>query len=96
MQLIIVRGSDAGMAAGLRARELDPTVDVTVLLRRPLPELLDLRAPAPALRRRSRLAHARTPRPRRPSRRRAGAIVDVERDRGLVAWVYSLRATMSV
>lgn len=32
MKLVIVGGSDAGIAAALRARELDPTVDVTVVV----------------------------------------------------------------
>jgi len=32
MQLMVVGGSDAGISAGLRARELDPTVEVTVLV----------------------------------------------------------------
>jgi NADPH-dependent 2,4-dienoyl-CoA reductase/sulfur reductase-like enzyme len=29
---MVVGGSDAGISAGLRARELDPTVEVTVLV----------------------------------------------------------------
>jgi NADPH-dependent 2,4-dienoyl-CoA reductase/sulfur reductase-like enzyme len=32
MQLMVVGGSDAGISAGLRARELDPTVEVSVLV----------------------------------------------------------------
>ena len=32
MHLLIIGGSDAGIAAALRARELDPTVEVTVLV----------------------------------------------------------------
>lgn len=32
MRLVIVGGSDAGISAGLRARELDPTVEVQILL----------------------------------------------------------------
>lgn len=32
MHLVIVGGSDAGISAALRARELDPTVDVTVVV----------------------------------------------------------------
>ncbi|MDG6106131.1 FAD-dependent oxidoreductase [Dactylosporangium aurantiacum] len=31
-RLLIIGGSDAGISAGLRARELDPTVDVTLLV----------------------------------------------------------------
>jgi NADPH-dependent 2,4-dienoyl-CoA reductase/sulfur reductase-like enzyme len=32
MRLVAIGGSDAGMSAGLRARELDPTSDVTVVV----------------------------------------------------------------
>ncbi|MGI5243133.1 FAD-dependent oxidoreductase [Dactylosporangium sp. CA-139066] len=32
MRLLIIGGSDAGISAGLRARELDPTADVTLLV----------------------------------------------------------------
>lgn len=32
MKLLIVGGSDAGISAGLRARELDPAAQVTLLL----------------------------------------------------------------
>jgi NADPH-dependent 2,4-dienoyl-CoA reductase/sulfur reductase-like enzyme len=32
MRLLVIGGSDAGIAAGLRARELDPSVEVTVLV----------------------------------------------------------------
>jgi NADPH-dependent 2,4-dienoyl-CoA reductase/sulfur reductase-like enzyme len=32
MRLLVIGGSDAGIAAGLRARELEPTVDVTVVV----------------------------------------------------------------
>jgi hypothetical protein len=32
MHLLIVGGSDAGIAAGLRAREVDPTVRVTIVM----------------------------------------------------------------
>ena len=32
MRLLVIGGSDAGISAGLRARELDPTVEVTVLV----------------------------------------------------------------
>jgi NADPH-dependent 2,4-dienoyl-CoA reductase/sulfur reductase-like enzyme len=32
MRLLIVGGSDAGISAALRARELDPTSDVTVVV----------------------------------------------------------------
>jgi NADPH-dependent 2,4-dienoyl-CoA reductase/sulfur reductase-like enzyme len=32
MRLLVIGGSDAGVEAGRRARELDPTVEVTVLV----------------------------------------------------------------
>ena len=32
MQLLVIGGSDAGISAALRARELNPTVDVTVVV----------------------------------------------------------------
>lgn len=32
MHLVVVGGSDAGISAGLRAREIDPTVDVTLVV----------------------------------------------------------------
>jgi NADPH-dependent 2,4-dienoyl-CoA reductase/sulfur reductase-like enzyme len=32
MRLVVVGGSDAGISAGLRARELDPGVEVTLLV----------------------------------------------------------------
>ncbi len=32
MHLVAIGGSDAGISAALRARELDPTIDVTVVV----------------------------------------------------------------
>ena len=32
MRLLVIGGSDAGIAAGLRARELDPAVEATVVV----------------------------------------------------------------
>jgi NADPH-dependent 2,4-dienoyl-CoA reductase/sulfur reductase-like enzyme len=32
MRLLVIGGSDAGIAAGLRARELDPSVEATVVV----------------------------------------------------------------
>ena len=32
MKLLIIGGSDAGISAALRARELDPATDITVVL----------------------------------------------------------------
>jgi NADPH-dependent 2,4-dienoyl-CoA reductase/sulfur reductase-like enzyme len=40
MHLAIVGGSDAGISAALRAREFDPTVDVTVVVADDFPNLL--------------------------------------------------------
>ena len=39
MRLLVVGGSDAGIAAALRAREIDPSVEVTVALADTYPEL---------------------------------------------------------
>jgi NADPH-dependent 2,4-dienoyl-CoA reductase/sulfur reductase-like enzyme len=32
MRLVVIGGSDAGISAGLRARELDPSVEVSLLV----------------------------------------------------------------
>jgi NADPH-dependent 2,4-dienoyl-CoA reductase/sulfur reductase-like enzyme len=32
MRLVVIGGSDAGISAGLRAREVDPTVEVSLLV----------------------------------------------------------------
>jgi NADPH-dependent 2,4-dienoyl-CoA reductase/sulfur reductase-like enzyme len=32
MRVVVIGGSDAGISAGLRARELDPTVEVSLLV----------------------------------------------------------------
>ena len=71
----IVGGSDAGISAALRARELDPAVEVDGRARGRLPELLDLRDPVLPLRRCAGLARPRAPHDRRPraSRDRAAA-----------------------
>ena len=50
MHLVMIGGSDAGISAALRARELDPAADVTVVLGGRLPELLHLRHPVLRLR----------------------------------------------
>ena len=39
MRLLVIGGSDAGISAALRARELDPTVEVTVLVADRFPNL---------------------------------------------------------
>ena len=50
MHLIAIGGSDAGISAALRARELDPSVEVTVVVADAYPELLHLRDPVLRLR----------------------------------------------
>ena len=50
MHLVMIGGSDAGISAALRARELDPGAEVTVVARGRLPELLHLRHPLLRLR----------------------------------------------
>jgi protoporphyrinogen oxidase len=42
MRLLVIGGSDAGISAGLRARELDPTVEVSLLVADAFPKLLHL------------------------------------------------------
>ena len=42
---LAIGASDACISAALRARELDPSVDVTVVVRDSLSDLLDLRHP---------------------------------------------------
>ena len=44
-RLVAIGGSDAGISAALRARELDPSAEVTVVVADAVPELLDLRHP---------------------------------------------------
>ena len=63
--IVAIGGSDAGISAALRARELDPT-RVHGRGRRRLPELLDLRHPLLRLRRGHPLAQPRPPHHRRP------------------------------
>jgi hypothetical protein len=47
MRLLVIGGSDAGIAAALRARELDPAVEATLVVAERLPQLLHLRAAPP-------------------------------------------------
>ena len=42
MRLLIVGGSDAGISAALRARELDQNAEIAVLLERRFPQLQHL------------------------------------------------------
>ena len=65
-QLVAIGGSDAGISAALRARELDPSRRGHGRRRRRLPELLDLRHPLLRLRRGHALAQPRAPHHRRP------------------------------
>ena len=50
MHLVAVGGSDAGISAALRAREVDPAAEVTVVVGGRLPELFHLRHPLLRLR----------------------------------------------
>ncbi|WP_237330311.1 hypothetical protein [Streptomyces sp. BA2] len=43
--MIAIGGSDAGISTALRARELDPDNEVTVVVADAYPQLLDLRHP---------------------------------------------------
>lgn len=47
MRLLVIGGSDAGIAAALRARELDPAVEATLVVADAFPQLLHLRAAPP-------------------------------------------------
>jgi NADPH-dependent 2,4-dienoyl-CoA reductase/sulfur reductase-like enzyme len=47
MRLLVIGGSDAGIAAALRARELDPAVEATLVVADAFPRLLHLRAAPP-------------------------------------------------
>ncbi len=69
MHMVAVGGSDAGISAALRAREVDPGAEVTVVARRRLPELLHLRHPLLRLRRGPALAQPRAPHDRATWRR---------------------------
>ena len=69
MRLLVIGGSDAGISAGLRARELDPTVEVILLVADTYPELLHLRAALLPVRRRARLASISPTAPAPTSRR---------------------------
>ena len=69
MHLVTIGGSDAGISAALRARELDPDSEVTVVVADAYPELLDLRHPVLRLGRGDRLAQPRPPHASPTSRR---------------------------
>ena len=58
MRLLVIGGSDAGIAAALRARELDPAVEATLVVADAFPQLLHLQAALLAVGRRRRLAVA--------------------------------------
>jgi len=88
MRLIAIGGSDAGISAALRARELDPSAEVTVLLAdtstasRPLLHSVysDRARKTRAHRESTRLDRVRTPPPRLHHARRRSPIVPVERE----------------
>ncbi len=69
MHLVAIGGSDAGISAALRARELDPSTDVTVVVADAYPNFSICGIPyyfsgEVALGSRSRTARTRTSRPR--------------------------------
>ena len=66
MRLVVVGGTDAGISAALRARELDDTTRRHRGRRGRVPELLDLRHPVLRLAGGPRLARPRTPHQGRP------------------------------
>ena len=66
MRLVAIGGSDAGISAALRARELDSSARGDCRARRRLPELLDLRHPLLHLGRCRALAGPRAPNRRGP------------------------------
>jgi NADPH-dependent 2,4-dienoyl-CoA reductase/sulfur reductase-like enzyme len=55
--LLAIGGSNAGIAAALRARELDPSVEVTVALADAFPGKLDLRPALLPLSRRGKIVY---------------------------------------
>ena len=67
MHLVAVGGSDAGISAALRARELDPSAEVTVVVADEYPELLNLWHSLLRLGRGVGLAQSGPPNPRRPT-----------------------------
>ena len=68
-----IGGSDAGISAALRARELDPSADVTVVVADAYPNFSHLRHPLLRLRRGHPLAQPRPPHRRRPRSHRHAA-----------------------
>jgi hypothetical protein len=50
MRLVVVGGSDAGISAGLRTSEFDPSVEVSLLVADAFPNVLHLRAALPPVR----------------------------------------------
>ena len=73
MRLVIVGGSDAGISAGLRARELDPAVAVTLVLADRYPNFSICGIPYHVAGDVAGLAGVGAPRRRRAGGRRAGA-----------------------
>ena len=58
MHLVAIGGSDAGISAALRARELDPTSDVTVVVADAYPKFSGRVPPSCQA---SLIAHSRSP-----------------------------------
>jgi NADPH-dependent 2,4-dienoyl-CoA reductase/sulfur reductase-like enzyme len=73
MHLVMIGGSDAGISAALRAAEIDPSAEVTVVLADAYPEFFDLRHPVLRIRRCHALAQPRPPNHRRPGSSRHDA-----------------------
>ena len=69
MRLVAIGGSDAGISAALRARELDPSAEVTVVLADAYPNFSICGIPYYVSGEVARLAQPRAPHPRRPRRR---------------------------
>ena len=73
MHLVAIGGSDAGISAALRARELDPTVDVTVVVADAYPNFSICGIPYYISGEVTPLAQPRPPHPRRPRSHRHAA-----------------------
>ena len=73
MHIVAIGGSDAGISAALRARELDPTVDVTVVVADRYPNYSICGIPYYFSGDVAPVAVARAPHPRRPGSDRDAA-----------------------
>ncbi len=66
MHVVAIGGSDAGISAAIRARELDPNADVTVVVADAYPNFSDMRHPLLHLGRGGPMAEPGPPHPCRP------------------------------